>query len=734
MMRRLRLGVCLFLIGCDGVIGDLGQAETPPEPLPPATTPPTTNTRVNRAPIIDGFACDPAAGEAPLSSQCRWTATDPEGDAFGCSLDLNGDGAPEHELENCAGSFTQPHTFASPGTFAVELTATDVKGMRAESSFTVQAVERPNRPPQIASFAATPSVGTVPMQTSFGWTVSDPDGDALTCRIDIGADGTHEYTLASCPASGTQAHGFTAGGRFDVVLSVVDAKGLVATQAIVVDARTPVGDVRVSRVEWGQSVIGANLKLVGNKPALVRIHVLGDRAGIGNVTVKAEGFNAGTSLGTVSLTGPATAPTTEAPADLSQQWRGTVPETWVAPGLELRVSVDPDDAVPETDEANNRVTVTPTVGHANVMQLTSVPIVHQGATGTVLNVDPTTRRIWPIQSVNNVTRAPYTTSVVLSAGDGNAWGNLLNQIRSLRTADGSRRYYYGFVRVSYGSGIAGIGYIGQPAATGRDDSLTTFVHELGHNMGRQHAPCGGVAGPDPSYPYAGARLGSYGYDAMTNRLIAPTSAYDLMSYCNPEWVSDYNYAAVQQYLESNPPLAVASIPEASHLLVSGRITPSGVFVEPIHRLFTAPAPPREGPYTLTLVSDEGIVRVPFDVDEVADLEGERHFSFLLPDAGPVRSLQIQHLGRIIYREDARPVRLDVPIDITERADHVVVRWDARTHPSMSIAHLSGEQRTTLALWLKGGEAIVRTDGLPPGGKFEISVSDGLNAVRKELDR
>src|SRR5690606_24359125 len=146
------------------------------------------------------------------------------------------------------------------------------------------------------------------------------------------------------------------------------------------------------------------------------------------------------------------------------------------------------------------------------------PVMHQGMTPTVANLNGPLTRVWPIRSVNAQTRTPYTYGGSLSGGATGAWADLLGDIAQLRQMDGSNRNYYGFVRVTYQAGVAGIGYIGQEASVGRDDSISTAQHELGHNMGRNHAPCGGAAGADANYPYANARLGSWGYDAVNRRL------------------------------------------------------------------------------------------------------------------------------------------------------------------------------------------------------------------------
>ena len=96
----------------------------------------------------------------------------------------------------------------------------------------------------------------------------------------------------------------------------------------------------------------------------------------------------------------------------------------------------------------------------------------------------------------------------------------------------------------------------------RDDRFLrdnyVFPHEMGHNFSLPHAPCGGPAGVDPNYPYSEARLGPRrGWKFIENRFIEPDETYyDLMSYCNPTSVSDYNFGKAARYLEVSTRLAV----------------------------------------------------------------------------------------------------------------------------------------------------------------------------------
>ena len=71
-----------------------------------------------------------------------------------------------------------------------------------------------------------------------------------------------------------------------------------------------------------------------------------------------------------------------------------------------------------------------------------------------------------------------------------------------------------------------------------------MVHEVGHALGRNHAPCGGVSGADPSFPYSGGGIGVWGYALLDKKLYSPSTAKDFMGYCSPSWVSDFNYGAL----------------------------------------------------------------------------------------------------------------------------------------------------------------------------------------------
>jgi hypothetical protein len=479
-------------------------------------------------------------------------------------------------------------------------------------------------------------------------------------------------------------------------------------------------NLRILRAEWGQTVLKQGLRLVAGKEALLRVHLVAAPSQLSLSQPLAGAVYQGNAfVGNLSFTCPNPIPTTTNQRDLSTTCNATLPETWVARGLRVELQADPNNQVAESDESDNALTLSPSVGAGTVLYLTVVPVVHQGQTASVPSFSQTLLSIWPLQSIASNTRAPYTFSGTLGSNDGYAWGQLLGELALLRQVDGSGRYYYGFVRVRYTSGIAGIGYIGSPVAAGWDypsSAPEVMAHELGHNFGRRHAPCGRVSGVDPNYPYPNARIGTWGYDLASGALRDPSQYYDLMSYCYPQWVSDYHYEAAQSFLENNPPSPL-SLPEEG-LLFSGRIRGDGVVFNPPLRLAVAPVG-KPSPYRILADGVESPAYV------LEDSEGVLHFQAKLP-LGSWNRLALYRDG-VLLKEVVAPLRSQAEpnVDLQEVGGFVEVRWTG--YPYLSLAHLAVDGgRTTLGLFAQGGEARFPIQGLPRGGQFEVQLSDGLN--------
>jgi hypothetical protein len=174
--------------------------------------------------------------------------------------------------------------------------------------------------------------------------------------------------------------------------------------------------------------------------------------------------------------------------------------------------------------------------------------------------------VYPTRQVELIVHEPLVTGVALTAESG--WPQLLETLREQRARDGaaSDHYYYGLVEpadtfTAYcrNACVAGLSYLVDGVSSSRLVGLgvgfatgsvagETLIHELGHQHGRTHSPCGGGANVDLKYPHMGGSIGEWGLDVRTNppRLQSPTNRKDMMGYCNPQWISDYTYNAIAQ--------------------------------------------------------------------------------------------------------------------------------------------------------------------------------------------
>ena len=141
------------------------------------------------------------------------------------------------------------------------------------------------------------------------------------------------------------------------------------------------------------------------------------------------------------------------------------------------------------------------------------------------------------------------------------WTTMLDQVRNKRASDAPPAdvYYYGLVKPTDtiqqycgGGCTAGVGYVANATSAsvrvavgiGFADatSASTMAHELGHNHGRGHAPCGNVAGADAAYPYAGGFL-ARGLRPALALVLRSQQDHRHHGYCNNKWISDYPYRA-----------------------------------------------------------------------------------------------------------------------------------------------------------------------------------------------
>jgi hypothetical protein len=242
--------------------------------------------------------------------------------------------------------------------------------------------------------------------------------------------------------------------------------------------------------------------------------------------------------------------------------------------------------------------------------------------------------MYPVSSVELSVGTEYTVSSQTLN-----WSNTLDALRGRRNAETpgvpADVYYYGllapaatFATFCKQSCVTGIGYVSNQASYrvamgigwADNPSKETMAHEIGHNHGRNHAPCGGPDGVDPGYPYDEALIGVWGYDYSSKVLVDPTNHTDIMGYCGSKWISDYTYDGIlSRIAQVNGNLNQYFAPELIRpwrvLLVDGDGPRWGYPMD-------EPVPPNGAPEAAEILDAAGNVLTVVDVyrTEVGDLD------------------------------------------------------------------------------------------------------------------
>jgi hypothetical protein len=219
--------------------------------------------------------------------------------------------------------------------------------------------------------------------------------------------------------------------------------------------------------------------------------------------------------------------------------------------------------------------------------------------------------------------------------------------------------------------------------------------------------------------------------------------FDYMSYCDPDWTSDYTYGAIRAWRLADPyaapgPLMAAARPATDGLLIWGQIGSGGVILNPAVASQARPVlPDSPGENTLWGRAANGseLFRFTFDAARVEDGEdpNARHFAFFVPLAPDAIDALTEigvgtPLGSATVTPSTGPAAVGAPAPPSEPTftrigpDLVEVRWDAGRYPLAVI-----RDRTTgeVLSFARGGATQVRA-AFPED--LAIVASDGTRTV------
>jgi hypothetical protein len=339
-------------------------------------------------------------------------------------------------------------------------------------------------------------------------------------------------------------------------------------------------------------------------------------------------------------------------------------------------------------------------------------------------------------------------SVIDYAGDlsyeGSGWSGLVNRLSEMQ--GDSPDIYYALVpddTVAYGKSR-----VGRAGASTQDPYAA--AHEIGHTLGRLHAPCGGAPNVDPNYPFTFADLWEVGIDDAGE--IYADGYFDIMGYCDERWITPYTYEGILSTVRAIQAsgLTAGSAPNATdtlfaHLRVyrNRRVDFFPSFHYKAQRVLGAGRP---SPYVLEFHDQEERVlraRRLTITDPYRDLDSE-YIDFVEPvpwDEHTARIVVIHEaeggsdvLTSISLSKSPPSIRLILPSDVESLSGEVEVRWQPSTanelHYLLRYSNDDGRRWRNIGPSDTTTRRVVDLNTLPGGPRcrFQLLATDGIRTA------
>ncbi len=485
----------------------------------------------------------------------------------------------------------------------------------------------------------------------------------------------------------------------------------------------------VARAYLVQAVQSARdpVPLVEGRDALLRVFVTaGSAVDVIVPPVRASFYNDGALVHTVDIAA-LDAPIASEPAErsLTASSNAEIPGAAILPGLEMVVEIDPGGTLDPALGIAKRI---PEAGRLALdirevppFEVTVVPFVRNGREDRAaleriqgLTADDPlfhdTQALLPVNDMTVAVRDPVLTST-------NDMFVLLRELDALRVTDGAPGYYMGTLAGEWSPNSPGGVALAVPSRSqmSRLDG-SKIAHEFGHNLHLYHAPCGNPWNTDTGYPHEQGTIGAWGYDFATGSLVNPRQA-DLMTYCDPAWVSPYHFSNALRWRrksEASTQAAASVVAERMLLLWGGAAGDGALALEPAFLFDGQPSlPDSGGDWRVSGEASDGseLFALDFHMAEVADGDGRRSFVFAIPG-------NISWAGRLARIVLASPER-ETSIE-SDRETPLAVLRDAATGRIRGFLRDPGDAQALT----RGEPPALASLGVDPE-RIEVTVSRGV---------
>jgi hypothetical protein len=201
-----------------------------------------------------------------------------------------------------------------------------------------------------------------------------------------------------------------------------------------------------------------------------------------------------------------------------------------------------------------------------------------------------------------------------------------------------------------------------------------------------------------------------------------------MSYCDPDWTSDYTYFGIYNFRESHPYKTMAERTKEPAVWFGGIFDLNGFKTFSTHFKQDAPVPASEtsGDIRIELFDDHGALLLSQNTHskEVADAEDTWGFGVFLPDLDSAVSCRIFYQNRLIHESGPRNEEPDVTIYPQRNLLHGAreIRWKTNNQSNLRIrVRMKQDSPWEVFRLNEGGSTLILEQNDFPGRKLPVQV-------------